>query len=81
MAEYIFTRKIVNNTYNIDNVLRVDGGLNQIHLAKEVEAALPGKRFILRCNGTEAKFIFEGTLTGGQQTILGNAVTAHKDNT
>jgi hypothetical protein len=81
MAEYIYNREIVGGAYNIHNHERLDGELEQINLAKEVEAALPGENFRLICIDTEAKFIFENELTVGQITTLTNTVEAHKNNT
>lgn len=81
MAEYIYTRELINGCYNINNVQRVDGEGNQIHFAKEVEDVLPGKSFKLICNDAEAKFIFTEDLSSGEQTTLANTVTAHKNNT
>ncbi len=75
MAEYLYTREVTLGVYNVNNPARAD------YLAKEVEVALPGKVFILRCNAGEVKFIFDDTLTAGEQTTLSNAVDAHKNNT
>lgn len=77
---YYFTREIVNDAYNIDNPALVDGDGNIIHLATEVEAVIPNEKFVLRCNGPEAKFIFENKLTVEQQTALGVTVQAYKNN-
>ena len=81
MSEHIFTRVFNAGTgYDIDNPARVDAESNQIHLAKEVETALPGKTFRLICNDTEAKFVFDQTLTAGEITTLTNSVNDHKNN-
>ncbi len=79
MPEYLYTREIVSGAYNIENPLRLSGE-DQIHVAKEVSDALPGKTFKMICEGTEVKFNFDQTLDAGEQTILSNIVTAHKDN-
>ncbi len=81
MADYIYTRAVVDNAYNINNKARVDGGGEQIHLSKEVETALPGESFKLICDGTEAKFVFYNELSSEDQDVLSDTVTAHKDNT
>jgi hypothetical protein len=81
MAEYLYTRELVNGAYDIDNPLRVDGEGFQIHLATEIVAALPGKVFKEYCNGTECKLVFVDTLTSGEETTLTNTVTTHKNNT
>lgn len=75
---YEYSRQVVNCSYNIDNAAKVDGEGNPIHLAKLVEAAIPGEKFVLRCNGPLAVFIFENKLTVGQQTTLTNIVTTYK---
>ena len=83
MADYIYAREatVGGVNYNVENPERVDGSSNQIRLAQEVETALPGKTFKLRCNGTEVKFIFDIALSAGEETTLTNTVTAHKNNT
>ena len=83
MAEYIYVREdsIGGVNYNIENPERLDGESKQIRLAQEVEAALPGKTFKLRCDGSEVKFVFDVALSGGEETTLTNTVTAHKNNT
>lgn len=80
MADYNYecSRQIVNDSYNIDNAAKVDESGNPIHLAKLVEAAIPGENFMLRCNGPLAVFIFENELTLGQQTTLTNTETTYK---
>lgn len=80
MADYIFTRAKQNGKWTINNIDRRDGEGNQIFLAKEVESALPGLKFVLRCNATEAKFIFEKELTASQQTLLETTVANHVQN-
>lgn len=81
MSEYIFTRSLGNNRYNIENTERVDVESNQIHIGCEVVNALPGKIFKIICNGNECKFIFNSELTSGEQTTLANIITAHINNT
>ncbi len=80
MTEYTYERTLVNGVYNIDNPLRLSDG-KQVYLAKEVSVAIPGELFKLRCNGLEAKFIFENTLTSENKAILDALVLAHKNNT
>ncbi len=82
MAEYIFVRgTIPDGRYDIDNPLRVDAEGNQIHLAKEIEAAITGKSFKVVCSYDECKVITETDWTSEEQTTLGQVVQAHKDNT
>jgi hypothetical protein len=80
VATYNYSREIVDNLYDIDNVARVDGEGNQIYLAQEIEAALPGKNFNVVCNGADAAIIFTEDLTAEEQTTLGTIVSNHKNN-
>jgi len=80
MAEYLYIRSLVSGKYDINNPDRVDGGSNQIYLAKEVESALPGKMFKLICNDSEAKFVFNNTLSGAEETTLSTTVSDHQNN-
>ena len=80
MADYTYTRELVDGRWNVDNQYRLDDS-EQIHLAKEVETALSGKIFTICCMGTEVKLSFTEALSGGEQTTLATTVQAHKDNT
>jgi len=78
---YNYTRNLVNGRWDIDNKDRVDGASKQIHLANEVETALPGKDFHLECHDNSAKFDFVDELTGAEQTTLNGVVSDHQNNT
>jgi len=80
MADYTFGREVVDGLYNIDNPARVDELGNPIHLAREVEDALPGKTFTLDCAGDVATFSFEAELTGAEYATLAATVARHKTN-
>ena len=81
MATYSYIRTLVNGRWDINNELHVDGGSNKINIAHEIDAALPGKIFNMRAKGNNADFIFSSALSAGDQTILTNIVTNHKNNT
>ena len=84
MTDYIYTRGTVESgLWDINNPNRVDGGGDQIYLAKEVEAELPGKTFRLRCDAGVAKFTFDVALTegvGSEKETLDQKVSEHKAN-
>lgn len=82
MADYVYTRDLVNGSYDINNVARVDGEGNQIYLYKEIQAegTLPNE-FDIHCQTVVCTISFEETLTGEQQTTLDSIVAAHKNNT
>lgn len=77
--EYTFSRELINNSYNIDNKLRVDVNGNQIFLSKEVEG-VTNKKFEFFCDDDVAKFAFETELTPEEQTLLAEVVNNHKNN-
>lgn len=82
MALYSYRRDTIapDNRYDIPHPLRVDVNGKQINLAKEVETAIPGRKFILRCNAGKAVFHFEDDLTADEITILSRLVVEHKGN-
>jgi len=85
MTDYEYTREKLTSgphagAWDIDNPDRVDEE-KQIHLAKEVETAIPGRKFRLVCADTLATFIFATTLTSEQETTLTTTVNNHKNNT
>ena len=81
MSEYEYSRGWDGERYLIDNAERVDGEGNQIYLAQEVKATLPGKSFKSFGNDDLFTFIFDETLTVEEETTLDNTVTSHKNNT
>lgn len=81
MFSYSYTRDLVNNLYDINNVVRLDGSSNHIFVSTEVEAVLPGKTFKLVCDHGSAIFNFDEELSAGEKTILDGVVQTHKDNT
>ena len=81
MADYEYNRVIdINNNYKVNNPDRLDGELKQIDLAKEVETAIPGKEFIMRCNENKCTFIFDNDLLVEDKTKLDDCVNNHQNN-
>ena len=79
MSDYSFTRNQTSYGWDIpDNPYHIDSYGNPIPLAKEVEAALPGMPFTLRCDGTQATFSFDSTLSPSEETTLNNTVETHR---
>jgi len=81
MAEYTYVRKKVGIGYDIENVNRVDAEGKQIKLAKEIQTAVPNKKFIVICNHLICKVVTATAWTSAQQTTLASVVAAHKANT
>jgi hypothetical protein len=81
MKEYSYERSTISDgRRDIDNPLRVDGEGNQIHLSKEIESALPGKNFKLKCHGDNAVLIFDNDLSSEEENLLSQVVISHKNN-
>lgn len=78
-TEYDYVRASVAGGWDIDNPARLDTG-EQIHLAKEIETALPGKTFMVRCDDTSCKVIQDVVLSGGDETTQDGVVSDHKNN-
>lgn len=82
--EYNFYRPYdsANNCYLIDSPVRTNADGTQIHLAYEVEqeSVLSGEMFILVCEGTNAKFIFQDELNGVEENKLEDIVADHTNN-
>ncbi len=81
MKEYIYSREKTDGKYDIENQERVDGEGEQIHLAKEIEAAFSCGCFRVICNGAECKVMFKIDPTEDQKSLLDGIVLAHKNNT
>lgn len=77
--DYLYTREKAGGMYNIDNPNRTDLELNQIHLAKEIEAEIT-KNFTIICNDGECKIVFEEALTDEEKDTLDIIVENHKNN-
>lgn len=67
--------------YDIDNPFRVSPYGSQIFLAVEVENALPGKKFIIKCHDNNVDIIFEEALSDEEKMMLDLIVANHKTNT
>ena len=81
MTTYNYTRvKNAGAGYDVENENRTDAN-GQIYLAKEIETALPGKTFKVKCDDTVLDILFDTALTSGQKTTLDGVVNDHKNNT
>lgn len=82
MVEYAYERSALEGgRFDIQNPDRVDGEGEQIYISKEVEAALPGKEFKLRCHHQETIFYFESELSSVEEALLAETVVKHQSNT
>ena len=79
MADYIYSREIVNGSYNIDNINHKDGGAEPVPLRNEIKAepTLPDE-FRINCNGSTCAITFVDPLTGEQETTLTGIVAYQK---
>ena len=73
-TDYSFTRTAQSPGYDINHSSRTEV------LAKDIEAALPGKLFKVICNDTSAIARFDNALTGAEETTLNNTVSDHQNN-
>lgn len=71
---YEYVRDVVNGRYDIDRPER------ETRLANEVETALPGKQFVVKCNSASCKVIFQQELTVQEKADLDQVVYNHKNN-
>ena len=83
---YQFTRENLaagdnSGLWDVDNPDRVSGDPStQLHLAKEIEAALPGKLFKVRNFGAICNVIFSEALSVEEEATLTTTVNNHKSN-
>ena len=81
MALYEFVRaKLPGGQWDIPNLERVDGEGAQIHLSKEVEAALPGVAFKVLGDEAVLCVMTENTLVAADVVTLADVVADHKAN-
>lgn len=79
--DYTYARALLGSgQWDIDNPNRVDGGGAQIHLVKEIEAALPIITFTLRCDGAVLTICCDNPLTAGEEATITGLVSSHKAN-
>ena len=81
MTTLNYTRVLVDGQWDIDSSDRVNANGEHLHLAKEIEAAIPGEPFKIVCDGSNVSVIFTNTLTQQQQDDVDSTVAAHKANT
>jgi hypothetical protein len=77
---YLYSREVINDSWNINNPLRVDIEGNQIYLAREVSNIFPDKMFKLFCDEARVEFDFVEELTQEEKEILDTCVSNHKNN-
>jgi hypothetical protein len=63
MSTHNYTRKNAGGGY-------ANPGMGDPDLPTLVETALPGKTFVIRCNGAALNIVFDATLTAGEVTTL-----------
>ncbi len=82
MADYIYSRELVNGHYNINNAYHIDGDGNIIPLSQDIidEATLPSDVDISMVAAT-CTVTFGETLTAPQKTTLDTVVVTHKSYT
>ena len=79
MADYPYTRELVNGLYNINNINHTNGGAEPVPLRDEIkaEATLPDQ-FTIVCNGPVCTVTTAASLTGAQETTLSAIVANQK---
>lgn len=81
MAEttYSYTRELVDGDWNAPaNKYLLDASGDRIFLSKQIEDAIPGLGFVLRCDGTAMDVVAERALTGAEKVTLDSTVSGHK---
>ena len=79
---HTYTRALVDGAFDLNHPERLDMEGDQILLAKEIEAALPGISFVVRMTGTECRVIVDAVsdLSVGDKNTLDTVVSTHKAN-
>jgi len=72
MFEYDYTRELVNNLWNIDNIDIPET------LAQVIEPNFPNMPFGIVCDGPSVKIKFNIELTSNQVTLLDLLVSSYK---
>jgi hypothetical protein len=81
MNDYYYERGSVDDAmYAIENPHRVDADGNQIRIALEIQAALPGVVFRTYADGSVFRVQTDEALTPAQIETLGALVETHKAN-
>jgi hypothetical protein len=82
MAEYIYAREIDSTgKYNIDNTLYLDGLSQMIHLGTDINSAIPGVGFCMKCSGSTVTITTDIALDSAQETTMTNTITTYKAQT
>jgi len=78
---YSFTRELLPaGSWDVDHPDRKTLLGDQIHLADEIETALPGLTFQVLMEGSSLMVYFADPLSAGQQDTLAETVADHKSN-
>jgi len=79
MADYTYTREIVDGAYNINNLKHLEGGSTPVPLSNEIkaEATLPDV-FQINCNAAVCTITFSPALTSAQKDTLDGLVVYQK---
>lgn len=79
MADYNYSREIVGDLYNINNINHTNGGAEPVPLRDEIKAegTLPDQ-FRIVCNGASCIITFASPLSGPQETTLTGIVANQK---
>jgi hypothetical protein len=75
---YQYTRDPVGDHYDIDNENLPPGPAFGTRIAEDIKAALPGKHFDLKLDGTTMDVTFLIALSPEDEAILDATVAAHK---
>jgi hypothetical protein len=78
MASYTFARELVNGGYNINNILNVDGGDQEILLWTDIYNSSIAKKCNICCCGSEVIITFDTDLSAPEQATLDGLVSTYK---
>lgn len=78
MPTYDYTREFGDTIHSGPDGYNVDHEGETIPIADRIDTDLPGKHFVVRCDGTSLEFDFEETLTQGEQDTLTASIATHK---
>jgi len=80
MSEHNYSRELVGGSYNINNILKVDGEGTQIDLYKDINADEDfSHKFNIECNMGDCRITFNFDLSAPQLSKLDTIVNNHKN--
>jgi hypothetical protein len=65
-------------TFDLAHPERTDKNGEPLWLAHEIEAALPGVRFIVRCDGEQCRLECERQLDAAERALVDAAIAGHR---